>query len=289
MTKETFDVKKVLITLQNMLVDIARDLIVSSHDMSDPLQQGLKADPDSPAEHSPSWHQYGILTHSENFQKILAFEIPKLMEEWNIPHEVTSVLSDKIEGVSKGDLLQIASLLHDLGKFTSRTFEYQEDGAPLARFVGHEADSGSIIRVTLNDTLKKVGLHNEQIEYIAVCAEHHFDLGNAREVAKDSGGYTIAYAKSTLFEEAALAIMNRYPNIALEIGLMFIADSLSKTEVAAVADTDDGITTQKGALQEVIKHKGLDPRLINQALQQPVNIEIGKQYLQLLSQRRKAR
>jgi hypothetical protein len=280
-TKGTPKSEEILITLQNMLPDIARDLIISRQDMSNPLQQAFKANPDSPAEHSPLWHQYGILTHSKEFQKIIVSDLPLLTEQWNISYKVEAVLSEKIQGVLKIDLLQMGSLLHDLGKFTARRFEYQKDGTLLARFVGHEADSGTIIRVNLKNTLQKLGMHEEQIEYIAQCAEHHFDLGKARQVAIDNDGYTITYARSKLFKGVALDIMNLCPRLALEIGLMFIADSLSKTEVAATADTDDGIDNQRSALEHVIKQKGLDPRLINQALQQPVNIEIGKQYLQL--------
>jgi hypothetical protein len=202
------------------------------------------------------------------------------MREWEILHNVETVLSEHIDGISKADLLEIASLVHDLGKFTARTFELKEDGTYDARFVGHEADSGKIIRTVLRDTLKLLGLTEAQIEYIAKCAEHHFDLGKARQVAIDTVGYTMAFAKSDSFKEVARNIITACPECSLEIGLMFLADSFSKTQVAAIADTDEQIKSQRAHLEQEIKDNNLNPRLINQALQQPVNLEIGRQYLQ---------
>lgn len=287
-SKEILNSDKILVTLRDMLPDIAHDLVSSKQDMSDPLQRAFEAYPDNPAEHSPLWHQYGILTHSQEFQEIIKSLLPTLAKQWDIADEVESALSEKVQGISKRDLLQIASLLHDLGKFTSRTLERQEDGTLLAKFVGHEVDSGAIVRGGMKETLQKLGMNEQQIEYIAQCAEHHFDLGKARQVAIDNGGYTIEYAKSETFKGVASDIMNSTPELALEIGLMFIADSLSKTEVMATADTDEGINAQRPALEQEIQQKGLDPRLINQALQQPVNVEIGKQYLKLWADMRAA-
>jgi hypothetical protein len=125
-----------------------------------------------------------------------------------------------------------------------------------------------------------MGMHEQQIEYIARCTEHHFDLGKARQVAIDNGGYTMTFARSETFKKVAQDMIKANPELALEVGLMFIADSLSKTRVMATADTDEGINAQRSALEQEIKQKGLDSRLINQALQQPVNVEIGRQYLQ---------
>jgi hypothetical protein len=279
-TEETPYNDQILTVLRNMLPDIARRLIASKQDMSDPRQQAFKTDPDNPAEHSPLWHQYGILTHSKEFQTIIKSGLSVLSAQWNISNEVKAALSEEIQGVSKADLLQIASLLHDLGKFTTRVFERQEDGTLLAKFVGHETDSGAIVRTELKDVLQKMGMHEQQIEYIARCTEHHFDLGKARQVAIDNGGYTMTFARSETFKKVAQDMIKANPELALEVGLMFIADSLSKTRVMATADTDEGINAQRSALEQEIKQKGLDSRLINQALQQPVNVEIGRQYLQ---------
>jgi hypothetical protein len=273
----------ILTTLRGTLPITARALIVSGRDPDtlDPLEKTFSESPDNPAEHSPMWHQYGILTHSEEFRKFIAVDAPVLLEQWDISKEATTTLSQEIDGIPKADLLQAASLLHDLGKFTARTFERQEDGSLLARFTNHEANSGAIVRSAFKDILKEQGLTDAQIEYIAQCTEHHFELGKIRKAAAENGGYTMAFAKSDAFKSAAQKILNKNPHLALEIGLMFIADSLSKTEIAATTGTDEEIESQRSKLEQEIKDKGLDPRLINQALQQPVNIEMGRQFLQL--------
>lgn len=278
--KESPSAEYILSTLRNILPDIAKDLIVSTHDMSDPLDKTFVEDPDSPAEHSPRWHQYGILTHSEKFREFIEVDATVLLEEWGILDKANAILREEIEGISKANLLQIAALVHDLGKFTARTFEYKKD-EPLARFVNHEAHSGAIIRSEFKSTLQELGLSEAQIEYIAECAEHHFDLGKARQVAIDTVGYTLAFARSEAFKAVAQDIIDACPERALEIGLMFMADSLSKTEVASTADIDEEIELDRPKLEQEIRDKNLDARLINQALQQPVNIEVGKQYLQV--------
>jgi hypothetical protein len=278
--RESRSIEHTIAALRDTLPKVAKDLIASTHDLSDPLNQSFMDSPDSPAEHSPRWHQYGILTHSEKFREFIEVEAPILMERWGILDRARSILSEEIDGISKANLLQIVSLVHDLGKFTARTFEYGEDG-PLARFVDHEAHSGVIIRAEFKDGLQDLGLGEAQIEYIAECAEHHFDLGRARQTAIDNGGYTLLFARSEAFTEVARDIIHACPDVALEIGLMFMADSLSKTEIASTASTDEDIELDRASLKQEIKDKNLDPRLINQALQQPVNIEIGKQYLKI--------
>ena len=281
MKKITLGIDQVLDTLRVMLPDIAKRLIISRDDISDSVKKTFSDNCDNAFEHSPLWHQYGILTHSIEFQKIVVFEVPTLMKRWGIFDVTKSRLSEKIDGISKADLLQIASLLHDLGKFTTRTYDRLDDGTLRVNFDGHEADSGRIVRHELKNMLLELGLTMEQIEYIAVCAEHHFDLGRARKIAIDNGGYTIEYARSGIFRDVARNIISSNPDFSLEIGLMFIADSLSKTEIMAVADNDADILGQKPVLEQKIEAEALDPRLINQALQQPVNVEIGRQYLQV--------
>jgi hypothetical protein len=285
---EPVDIEHILETLRRTLLDAARGLV-----HQDPLFSKLSeeeqerelcymADPDSSAGHSPRWHQYGILTHSEEFRKFIETEAPKLTREWGIVDVADAAQSQEIDGVSKADLLQVVSLLHDMGKFTARKLELQEDSTTLARFDRHEEHSRDIIQGDLKEMLLNLDLSEAQIEYIATCAEYHFELGKARKAAIEEDGknnYTIEFAKSDEFKSVAQDIIDAHPDFALEIGLMFMADSFSKTEVAAKADTDEEIAMQKEKLEQEIKDKSLSPRLINQALQQPVNVEIGKQYL----------
>jgi hypothetical protein len=280
--KQPLDINHTLVTLRDALPRSASDLIALNHDMSNPLEQVFRDNPDSPAEHSPRWHQYGILTHSEQFRRCMNAGVPLLMEQWGLLDAILVALSQKIDGTSKADLLQLASLLHDIGKFTARTIERQDDGSHVMRFVDHEAHSGAIVRFGFNEALQKLGLSEAQIEYIAECTEHHFELGKVRRVSMENDdNYTMAFARSEALTDIAQGIISTNPELALEIGLMFIADNLSKTEVAATADTDEGIRVQRTDLEQEITHKGLNPYLIDQALQQPVNMAVARRYLQL--------
>src|SRR6185312_2223054 len=94
--------------------------------------------PDDPRQHAPAWHQYGILTHSEQFRNVLQKTIPACIEAWHMSEPVANALSVAIDNIPKHELLEIVSLLHDIGKFTSRTLEYDETGAMSPRFRGHE-------------------------------------------------------------------------------------------------------------------------------------------------------
>jgi hypothetical protein len=267
--------------LQESLPTIATDLVTRYQDMSDPANRSFAAAPDDPAEHSPEWHQYGILTHSAIFAGALREQIPEYTRQWDVAVEVS--LAAEIDGMTKGQLLQIAALVHDVGKFTARTVSRSPDGSVTKNFTGHERHSGRIVRNDLAPMLRQWGLGEAQLEYVATCAELHFELGKVRRTAKAAGGYTIAFTETPAFIAAAQQIIDAFPDYALEIGLQFVADSLSKTEVAATAETDAGIAAERRSLEEEIVARGLQPKLIGQALQQPVNLAVARRYLQLLA------
>lgn len=273
-------ISEIMQRLRDALPGIATGLINGNLNMSDPANQSFAAQPDDPAEHAPMWHQYGILTHSEKFVSALQTTIPVHLERWGLAEIVNAALSVEIDGISKRNLLLIAGLLHDVGKFTARKMIYdQKTGITAYTFEGHEEHSGSIVRNELRPMLRELGLTDSQIEYAAICTELHFELGKTRRASKTEGGYTIAFTESPAFARAVQEIIDAHPDYALEIGLLFIADALSKTEVAATAETDEGITAQHPALEAELAAEGLNPSLINQSLQQPVNMKVGEGYL----------
>lgn len=238
----------------------------------------LKANPDDYLEHSPKWHQHGIVTHSLEFAKAMKTTIPDYINEWGLEEPVNEVLSEQIDGVEKRQLLEVASLLHDVGKFTARKEGHDHDEVSYS-FTDHEEHSGQIIRTQLHDTLKELKLTDRQIEYVARCAELHFELGKVRRSSKENGGFTMAFVDTPAFQEAAQEIIDNNSNFALEIGLMFIADGLSKSEVKADGLDDEEIASQHSKLESELADKGLNPKLINQALQMPVNFKVARTYL----------
>lgn len=275
----------ILSRVESLLPSIASELIIEHQDMSDPANVSFAKNPDDPGEHAPSWHQYGILTHSAKFREKIAADVPRLAEQWGVADIATTALSETIDGVPKVNLLQLAAQLHDIGKFTARTVRHTGEGTVITHFTDHEAHSGAIVRFGLDRTLHNLGLTEGQVEYVARCAELHFELGKVRRSATESGiSYSIAFAYSGEGRRAMESVLTEHADYALEIGLMFTADSLSKADLAPTADTDEDIHTQRAALEEEIKVRGLNPNLIRHALQLPANIAVARQYLTMWAQ-----
>ncbi|EDK72757.1 metal dependent phosphohydrolase [candidate division TM7 genomosp. GTL1] len=265
-------VDQVIQNLSEALPDIATTLITKYQDMSLAHNQSFAKEPDDPAEHELRWHQYGIITHSRRFEEYFREVVPMYLEKWGIVDSVNKNLAKTIDNTPKAELLRVAALLHDVGKFTARV---------PGSFRGHEAHSGRIIRTELTEQLKKFKFTEKQIEYIATCTELHYELGKIRRSARLSEGYTMDFLKSHEFKQAAEETLRARPEFALEIGLFFLADNLSKIDIAATGETYNQILAEKPALEQRIATAGLHPNLINAAVQLPVNVKMAKAYLKL--------
>lgn len=263
---------------------LASELIRERQDMSDPTNKTFAKHPDDPAEHEFHWHQFGIITHCRRFQQSLEQEVPAMAEKWGVWQSATKLLATKIDGLSRWQLLQLVAVLHDVGKFTAGRSYIGQDGRRARTFKGHEEQSGQIIRGQLHSFLIDLGLSAQHIEYIAHCSELHFELGKVRREVRRDGKYTIAFTQTKRFRHIAEQIINTHADIALEIGLLFIADSISKIEVMAIAETDADIPPQKAALTGQIAKRQIDPGLIEAALQMPVNVKAAEAYLRLWQQ-----
>ena len=272
--------------LKNTLPSIGAQLIEKHVDMSHPANQTFAANPNDPAEHAPSWHQYGITEHSKRFQESMEGSVLEYVEEWGLREPVQEALSQEVDGVSKQELLSVTALLHDIGKFTGRTFKAKNDGSTSATFEDHEAESGRLIReAPIHGYLATHGLTADQIEYIARTAELHFELGKMRRVAKTTEvGYTMKFIDTPECQEAIEHIINEHPDFALEIGLQFIADGMSKAEDFSTATDDESIEADRPVLAERIAAKGLNQKLVAQALQVPVNLRVAEKYLRTWSE-----
>ena len=129
---------------------------------------------------------------------------------------------------------------------------------------------------------QEFGLTDAQIEYIACCAELHYELGIVREMAKKSDlGYTLAFAHSTAFHEHAEQLMVRYPDFQLEVGVLFLADSLAKTDTRIESGSDEQIGDQGPVITELLKKRNLNPKLINAVKQLPINRTVAETYLKI--------
>jgi len=281
------EINQIIDNLWDALPALASDLIARNQDLSIPKNKRFQENPDDPSEHEPNWHQWGIITHTKYFERFYREEVSRKIKEWDINDAVSEHMNEEIDGVSKEGLLNIAVPLHDLGKFTERTLE-EDSGEIKQSFKKHEAASGRIIRGELADKMRdEYNLTSAQIEYIARCAELHYELGKVRDKGKKSEfGYTMRFAESDEFREHAKDIMDEYKDFAPEVGLLFLADSLAKTDIRLPVQTDDDIENQDEAIKKTLMERELNPKLIRGVKQLPVNVHVAKHYLQQWAEQR---
>jgi len=152
-------------------------------------------------------------------------DVPRYLKEWGLWQPVSSMLAERIDGVGRGDLLRVAILLHDIGKFGART-----RGKNRFHFSRHEELSGRVIREEIDFDVYE--LTHAQIEYIAMTAEDHFVLGQVRKRAREDGAYGTDFVRGHRFLAIVREIRNEHPRDFVEIGVLFLGDSLAKADPA---------------------------------------------------------
>lgn len=282
--------------LFSRLLDIARQQMEKHVDADDERNASFLANPDAPGEHAPKWHQWGIATHTRMFGHYHDRDVQRMLQNWGVKGAVDQHMAQEIDGEPKSDLIKAGIALHDLGKFTHRQYEEPlEGGGWKTGFGEHEVRSGELIRdpefkAMLNHDY---GITDDQSEYVAKCAELHFELGILRNKAKASGGWSISYVNSPEFDQEATALMDQHPDMALEMGLLYLGDSMAKTNIRIDADTDEEIEAQHDDIEAQIEAKlsalapghKFDPRLIRAAKQLPVNMAAARRYFELWAAR----
>jgi len=250
-----------------------------------PENSNFKQNPDDPEEHDPRWHQFGIITHTKKFSEFYQTKAQECLRQVGVDKNISKQLSRQIDGITKTELLQISIPLHDIGKF-ARDFK-EEKGKGKPNYKGHWEKSERLIveNEQIRSFLRKTyGLTNSQVLYIARCAGLHYELGKVRETAERShSGYTIAFVESEECKEACIEIARKFPDFKEEIGILFLCDSLAKTDVEIEVETDQDIENQTEQIKQVIEERRLNPKLIAAAKERPVNIAIAKRYLELVN------
>jgi hypothetical protein len=264
--------QKLLDDLPEMAIDMMADVVEN---------EGFRRNPDSPVEHEPKWHQFGIITHTRKFLVHYRTDAKGYFEKWGISSHVEKYLAEDINGRSKAELLPISIPLHDVGKF-ARGFK-NTDGGVKPNYDGHEAKSEQIIlrEGRIRDALKGNYLTDDQIRYIARCAGLHYELGKMRAKAKQSDlGYTIAFVESEQCPQVCAEIAEKIPEFKVEMGILFLCDSLAKTDLRIGAETDWEIEKQTQDCEQMLLKRELNPALIAAVKQGPVNIAVARTYLQ---------
>ena len=263
--------------LISMLPYIAKMVILDR-----PENENFKRNSDDPNEHVVNWHQFGIITHTLLAWKSYQAEAQQYLKKWNINLKISKKFQERIEGKSKSYLLQISIIFHDLGKF-ARNFK-ESNGRNEHDFYEHEAMSEKLIVENefiyrlLHETFQ---ITETQIKYIARCAGLHFELGKARDASrKTTQGYSISFAHSEQCQKSCMEIASKFPQFKEEIGILFLCDSLAKTDVRIDAETDVEIENQTSHVENIIRERNLNPELIKAIKQLPVSIAIARRYLE---------
>ena len=216
------DMTAVMRAVDDELPGIARLVIESHLDLSDPRNEMFLRNPDDRSQHQAQWHQWGIISHTREFLRQFDADVRCYLRAWGVLAQVDELLDQRIDGATKRDLLRISILLHDIGKFAARFVGRRGE----FHFTHHERLSGEIIRSQLN--LPRFGLTPAQVAYVATTAEDHFVLGLVRKRAREQGAYDVEFARGRRFRELALQIKTEHPDDYVEIGVLFLGDSLAK-------------------------------------------------------------
>lgn len=263
------------------LEDISRSMVSKEIDKeTDSLirqyKQQFFTELDSPEQHQPNWHQWGIITHTRNFMKMYDNEVKQYLKAWNRIEAIEEHLSKQIDCISKSKLIYLGILLHDIGKF-QKNYSKKLNWRVIYTFNKHEVYSQEIIQNDLYPLLHDYyRLTDKQIEYIAMCARYHFELGFIREIGKKSKyGYSAAFAKSQEFKDTVLDALSSFEEYKIEVGVLFLADSYAKTDVTFEERTDNEIL-------EDLKSQDLNPKLIHAVKQKSVNLEVVKCYFDVI-------
>jgi len=241
--------------------------------------------PDDPQEHSPQRHEFGIITHSK--KSIVHFSRRnQYIKDKNIKEKIDSKLQETIDGKTKLELLATAFEFHDIGKFLRAmpTSEAQKIGVD--PFPGHEKIWEDL--AVHDETVQKIINENyhltpDQLKYVARCIGLHYEFAKVRDAAKKTPwGYNLKFVQSPECEKIFETIKNSNPDYAIEVWLLFLCDSLAKTDITIYGKDDEELTSKFAWVAEKLYKKKLPPELINTVIQKPVSTTLAKKYLEYI-------
>jgi len=235
-----------------------------------PHDEKFWTEPNSTDTIRKKYHYWGIVSHSI-MAMLFLWETKEMVAGWGHMEKVKVRLKERVDNNTKTDLLRLALVLHDVGKFAVRYLQWR-DGELIYRFQGHEKASGEVIRTDLRARLREWGLTEDEVEYVARLAEKHYELARVREDYE--GQYDWDYVQSASATAKLGELRDEHLDIDIEIGLMFLADSLAKTKYHAVTPE---------AAQEIISSGIVDPpEHVAAVMTVPVNVDLAKKYFSLI-------
>ena len=251
----------------------------------DPENQSFIINPDDPNEHKPEWHQFGIITHTKWVLFHYENTMQKYLKKWGVDKNVDTYLDAKIDGMSRKRLLGLSIPFHDVGKFLGRYFKVR-DGQKVPYYNDHEKLSEKLINENDDFQLffKALGLTFLQIDYIAKCAGLHYELGKIRDIirSKRQSLFNIAFTKSQSCKDFCVDCMVKNPIFTVEIGVLYLCDSLAKTDIILDVETDEEVLSKSNEVDEIVTRRVLHPNLVNTIKQLPANIALARTYMELI-------
>ncbi len=272
------NIERAIEDLNQNLPALSRQIIRQNLDMSEELNQFFYKYPNSPDAHFPKWHQWGIITHTRVFHNRYHTEVPELLSAWSLRKPINRYLSTQIDNIPKKQLLELSIVLHDIGKFSSR--QTTCENTLKFSFKDHEYYSAQLIQNMSPILSRQYGLTTKQVNYISDCAGLHYKLGNIRaDLKKSNHGFNLSTVNSPVIDSYLDNIYVQYPDYAVEIGILYLGDSLAKNNFRMSVRTDLDIELQRPVFTEKIVNAKLPPDLIDSVKQMPVNTLLSRIYL----------
>lgn len=221
------------------------------------------------------WHQFGLLEHTQRVRDAYLTKTDTFLEDFGITKIVDNHFYNKINGLTKYDLLDISIPLHDLGKIVvysdSRTNRE------------HELLSALLMEENiLKNFLNKTSLSREHLSYIKSCVELHDVLGKKlRDELKHSGKLKPEFLFSDETKSLCNKIAKDNSEFKYEIGIYFLCDSLGKTNVL-IPYENDSVVYEKKIISE-LERKKLLPDLKFGVMQLPINLKLAELYLKTIT------
>lgn len=252
-----------------------------------PENENFISNPDDVSEHDPTWHQYGIITHSIKALEAFRAEIPLFLNIWECNKWAQTKLDEYIDGKSKRELLEIAILLHDIGKF-HRSFKYIYGIGNVPVYENHEEISEKLIldrsKIIWSTLSNEFNLTISQIVYVARCAGLHYELGKIRKKAtKKTGKFSLSYINSPSCVKDLKEVQEQNMDFDFEIGLLFLSDNLAKTSIRISVENDNEIELKTSEIRNIINNSALHASLEYAVKQMPVSIKLVHKYCLLLN------
>jgi len=281
--KEIMDIHKKEKNLQEKMRDchiylpqIAKKIIPDTMENT-----SFRENPDDPKEHQPQWHEFGIITHTKKTVEHFFKRNNRLKP---IREQVDAVLQETIDDKTKEELMAISIVFHDIGKFL-REVEIK-DGEKIITHPDHEKIGKNIFmeNKSIHPLIKKhYNLTEKQMIYIADCIGLHYELSKIRNAVKtNEKWYNLQYVHSEEFKHECEKIRNTNPEYQTEIGVLYLCDSLGKTDITTYGRNDEDLEKSKEMIKKLLEEKNMSPHFIDAAMQKPINIAIAKKYLEYI-------